>query len=258
MKGIRFAAAVVAVGAGWGAASSVRAAILTENFESYATTSLMESTWAPTSGAGTLVNTGNPGKAMQHSGGIANGRTFTGTNPTDANPLVWEFDFYDGGANRLTGSLRDFGGSGVGIQAVLEMGRFNDADNPDDPSRNVSGYAVQTSSIGGPSADNGWIIFTGNPAIQINTWHHFRATVGDTFITFELDKGNDGTVDATRTVTINAPNKVWNFTQFGGPSGASAVGNPSRMDNLIIDVPEPGSLALLGLAGLLAVRRRRA
>ena len=184
-----------------------------DDFESYVDTTAMTAAGAWGDGQdagqaplGTLALTGgNPNQGMLHNVGETNRHIIDNVSATVATPIVWEFDFVDPGNSsnrRITGGLR------VGTSAtILEMGIHNNNDNPDNPPTNVAGYAIRTVSIGGPSADGGWICFPSNPAIRAGV-HHFRATILPTSIDFTLDFGADGTIDATRSITTNDTSAV--------------------------------------------------
>jgi hypothetical protein len=254
---------LVAAAAGVSTAADA-AVIFSDNFESYADTAAMQAVWG-SAGVGTLdPTTGNPGKSIKFNVATtaavtSNQHTITGTTPSDANPITWEFDFLDDGIGnkRITGALRDVGGSGSGNQAFLEMGRFNSINDPD-TGATISGYGVRTAFIGGPSAASGWFDFAGNPAAKAG-WHHFKAVLGATSATFSLDLDNNGTIDGTRTVTISDGGKLYNLVRFGGPSDVSSAGGGGNFDNLVISqIPEPtATLSLAAASGLLAIRRRR-
>lgn len=241
------------------ATQSLAATILADDFESYADDSAMQAVWNEQAGAaGTLDTTfGNPGQSMFHPGGTTSNRLFGPVTPTDSQPMLWEFDFYDDGESgkRITGGLRDNGG-GAALNSILEMGRYNDLSDPPNTTH-VSGYGIRTVFIGGDPAN--WVVFPGNPAPQAG-WHHFSATVGASSILFELDLGDDGSVDSSLTVTTSGGAGIaYNVARFGGPSNLSSAGGGGNFDNLSIQtIPEPNALLLAGCAGVFGalVRRR--
>ena len=236
--------------------------ILEDDFEAYADDAAMQAAWNEGGGGGGTLDTGvgNPGQSMAHPGGLTSKRLFTATTPTDVQPLVWEFDFMDDGTGnkRVTGGLRDNGG-GAPLNSILEMGRYNALADPEAGGLTVSGYGVRTVFIGGSPGD--WVTFAGNPSVQAG-WHHFRATIRTSDILFELDLGDDGTVDATRMVATSGGAGIgYNVSLFGGPSNLSSAGGGAHFDNLSIQqVPEPTSAVLLGVGGIslmaIALRRR--
>jgi hypothetical protein len=245
-----------------GGGTAARAAtILMDDFESYADTAAMDAVWGAAN-AGTLdTAVGNPGQSMAHPGGVSGVRSLTATNPTDLMPLKWKFDFLDDGVGnkRLTGALRDVGGSAAGNQAFFEMGRFNSISNPETNTL-VSGYGFRHAFVGGsPAGQAGWLTYVGNPAARVG-WHRFIATIGDTSATFELDLDANGSIDASRTISIAATAKVYNLVRFGGPSDVSSAGGGGHFDNLMVSqIPEPSTIALAGLAliGLVFAARRK-
>lgn len=209
-------------------------AILEDDFESYADTTEMNAVWnEPTIGTGTLdTNTGNPSRSMFHPAGTTNKRVFPATVPTDAQPLVWEFDFLDDGTGnkRITGGLRDNGG-GAELNSILEMGRYNNLADPEGQTA-ISGYGIRTVFIEGDPS--GWVAFEGTPSVE-SGWHHFRATIGPSSILFELDLQNDGLVDAERTISTPGGSGIaYNVARFGGPSDLSSSGGGGHFDNLRI------------------------
>jgi hypothetical protein len=238
--------------------------IVEDDFESYANTAAMDSVWGAAN-AGTLdTATGNPGQSMAHPGGVSGVQTFTATGASDADPITWSFDFLDDGAGnkRITGALRDVGGSAAGNQAFFEMGRFNSINNPE-TATTVSGYGIRHAFVAGsPAGASGWLTFVGNPTARVG-WHTFTATIGATSATFDLDFDANGSVDATRTIAISAAAKLYNTVRFGGPSDVSSAGGGGHFDNLVISkgvhIPEPTTFALVGLGfvGACFASRRR-
>ncbi|RMF80679.1 MAG: PEP-CTERM sorting domain-containing protein [Planctomycetota bacterium] len=236
-----------------------------DDFESYADTAAMASpgAWGDDQDAGqpplgVLMNSGgNPGQYMHHPAGETNRHVIAPMFPSDAQPILWEFDFLDDGTSankRITGGLRDNGG-GASLNSILEMGHHNGQPWPEGGGVTVGGYAVRTVFIGGNPGN--WVAFDTNPPV-VAGWHHFSATIGATSILFELDLFNDGIVDGQRLVTTNDTSGIgYNILRLGGPSDLSSAGGGGGFDNVSIQqIPEPSALALLALGGLAALRRR--
>ena len=196
---------------------------------------------------------------MYHPSGVTAKHVFTPTAPTDAAPIVWQFDFYDNGSvltppltaganKRATGGLRDNGDGGT-LTAILEMGRYNDAAEAP-----LFGYAYRTAFL--PGSTN-WHLFPGTSVQE--GWHHFRALIRASDITFELDLGADGSVDSSATVAANSTGVLYDVARFGGPSDTTTFdGFGANYDNVSIEaVPEPGTAWIAVIAGTLSVATRR-
>jgi hypothetical protein len=96
--------------------------------------------------------------------------------------------------------------------------------------------------------------------LQIDFWYRVEgaftpnfmsASVGSTTLLSLTDYTNDQFVHFSTVVTADSNNPMLSFTFFNSPSYWD-------LDDVSVNVvPAPGSLALLGLGGLLAGRRRR-
>ena len=232
------------------------APIVDEDFESYANDAAMQAVWA--GGLGTLdTGFGNGGQSMVHPGGTDSILSFATVNPDNANPLVLTGQIYDdaGSANeRLTIGLRD-----AAATNLIEMGHYNGIAS--------AFYAFRVILFDGSGANPNWVAFenivddsgASIANAPVEGWHTYTVTIGADSVDFTLDLNSDGNINATASVAAVAGAGGFNSIRLGGPSNLSSPGGGGNFDNIVLEtVPEPGSLALLGLGGLAMLRRRRA
>ena len=97
-------------------------------------------------------------------------------------------------------------------------------------------------------------VFSANPADMIGT--HFMRLTWDSVTgtaTFNVDLQNDSIFDST--IVVDGSDNGFNGTNSQLLLGG---GNQTSFDNIVVKaVPEPGSLALIGLGGIAMWRRRR-
>ncbi len=258
--------------------------VFQDDFESYTSTAQMlaPGAWGdrPDTNAPTATWTpapyGNPGACATSSGGRAMVHKFA-TTPviTDAEPLMFEYDYYDynnGTADRNTLGIRNQ--TNTAANGIFEIGEYNAMDPdptlPDDTSQpNVQGYGFRTVYVGGPvqgAPRQGWIKICDKPVLATDPianpmWTHFRMTVGETFAKAEAWVDLKNINGPTQYYSVNVvltlgAGKVYDVVRWGGPSDVSSTGT-AHCDNVNVEIlPEPATLAMLALGSLAVLRRR--
>lgn len=250
------------------ALSSAQAAlIVNENFDSYADSAAMKAVWGGAGNLGTLDTSlsYSPSNSAFHPGGVVNVyQPGIGTvTPTATHDVRLRAQIYD---NALVANDRVTVGLRTGAAPLFEMGRYNDwAPLPATP---VHTYGIRGLSLGnGITPSPGWkpFLIGGNPIPATAGWHTYAAifSIVDG-LTVTLDLNSNGTIDSTLHFAGDGTSAFGNFTdlRFGGPSNLASAGGGANFDNIRLGyyaVPEPASLALVGLMGLglACVRTRR-
>ncbi len=220
------------VGLLFACSSTVQATIIiNDNFDSYADQAAFQAVWTPSGTSGALtsdVSVSSPNSVRNPANGTnLNFLTFSagvGTDvfATDANPLVWSYQFYDDPANLPTvGNTlgRSYGqlwgrNSGGALSQILSMGLWN-ASIPKASNGAVSSvaelrqyYAIRVGFSPGPN----WILLdTVNQ--RSAGWQELKAVIGSTQVEFFVNgtsggtwsyANSEGAADSTRRESVPA------------------------------------------------------
>jgi hypothetical protein len=121
--------------------------------------------------------------------------------------------------------------------------------------------------------DNGVLQYNdGGSSVSVNNVNNARLDLDDTTGRFLMIEGSidfsdstydltvDGVQQGTDLALVNSPSQFGQVTLQWGPSNSSPAYRQISLDNLSLSgsvIPEPGSLAAVGLLGLVGLRRRR-
>ncbi len=238
-----------------GMATAHAGVIVSDDFEGYANQAAMDAVWVPSGTSGGSQLSTDQSVSPTHSA-FNDVDTRRSTQvfgdapvPTDANPLVWSFQYYDtqAGVSLARNYMQLWDNSG-GLAQLVSLGVYNAV-----PGESVADhhtyYRARVAFGGGP----GWILLK-EPGVATRSvgWHELKAVFGTSTVDFYVD-GTQGASGITY-----GSGYTFDTMQLG--SGLSSAGGAAYYDDVLLQsVPEPASLALLGFACLgLAVARRRA
>lgn len=213
-----------------------------ENFNGYSTDGDLTAAW--TRASGTTANIGlvaDPDPSGTHGQSIFQTsasnvgqltKSFaTGITPTDANPVIFSFDFYDVNGGTTTGrnyvELRNASGTG----GLFDAGLINSVTTG---IYNQSGYQARNIDSGA------WIQLAATRSVG---WHTFEFDIRATTVDLKID----GVIDANFNNLHWNGGAVYNLIKVGSALSSNTTAD---YDNIsVVVVPEPSIVAFSLLAG---------
>lgn len=230
------------------AAATAQGATISEDFESPTTPPAIPTGWQAVSSGVTTAANGNPGNALNAASGGTNYLVNSGSGFDATQDISGSFDFYIVESGNYSNGAFFFGDvqSGLGSTAGDHL-RIDLRERSFGARANILDANGTTLFDG--SGDNTYRIDTD---VWINASFTWTAATGDFSFSWTYPAQPNRGPMTVANYTLNS-NEV--FFGFG------TVDDAARFDNIVINgelIPEPGSLALLSLGGvLLAARRRR-
>lgn len=237
-------AALVTVVTAW----ATPVVLVDDNFE-YSSQAAFEAAWPNTGTAAAVLST-EQAKSGTHSvkattAAMRSGKPFTPTTPSNAEPVVFSVSYYDSkgsaAAYRQYATLLDDAGSGNG--QLISLGLNNNLSSSSYMARIVgynAGAFFKLDGTGVPTRSTGW--------------HTLQAVVSEVDIKISVDGVLSKTIDISNKTTF--PNRSYDQVRVGSNYTSGAV---AYFDDVYVaKTPEPATLAVLVLGGLMMSRRRRA
>lgn len=217
-------------------------------------------------GAYTLTGTPTTSTDQVHEGSYSMVTTSSGqrartamTATTDA--FTYTYWLYDNGGARAFAQLTAYsGGWGTGLQQLFAIGKYNTSDlnlgSGAEAYQNTKYQARITNGVSGATAGS-WFNLNadGVPSRSVG-WHKFSIIVADDYskASFYVDDILGRELNLTAS---GKPAGGFNWVSYG--LGAGTTTETFYYDQAsLITIPEPASLALVALGGLLLRRRRTA
>ncbi len=234
-----------------------------DNFDSYADQAAFNAVWnVGIAGGGVILSSdqaySGSQSAHQDLTGKASGIDITPVSGSDAAPIEWSFRFYDSTqeANlRQFATIRD---NSPALAQLVAIGAYNDTTLTKNlfTGESVTAadlntyYACRVAFAPGP---NWFILNTEGAGTRSTGWHEIKAVFSDTTVDIYVD-GALGMADVQYAAAAGAIT----FDRLTVGSGLSSANGVAFYDDVKVTViPEPTTLALLGLGALVFLGRAR-
>ncbi len=229
--------------------ASVSQAVFMDNFDSYADQAALNASWTPQGTAMTLATDqfeSSPKSIYQGTVAQQSWKNVPAADQVALRDIDFSFDFYDpngtGSLARTYGMIYSRAGNNWadGLNQILAIGKYN---------------GLATTKYSGRIAFGSLNWFSLDAATSPDRsvgWHTARIQ-GDGATAPTLTFSIDGAVGKTVTLTQAQGDVIMNFVVMG--SGLTST-HGMWYDNVEV-APDPATLALLGLGGLMFARRRR-
>ncbi len=234
-----------------------------DNFDSYADQAAFNAVWnVGVAGGGLILSTDQASSGsqsvQQDLTAKASGIDIAPISGSDAAPLEWSFRFYDStqSANlRQFATIRD---NAPALAQLVAIGAYNDTtltknlitSEPVTAADLNTYYAARVAFSPGP---NWFILNTDGVPTRSTGWHELKAVFYDTTVDFYVD----GVLGMAGIEYAAAAGAV-TFDRLTVGSGLSSANGAAFYDDVKVTViPEPTTLALLGLGALAFLGRAR-
>lgn len=263
---VRNVAIVLALGCLAFASAANAGVVFFDNFDGYADQAAFNAAWnVGVAGGGGILSTEqaySPSQSIKQdlTPGMSSGKDITPVSGSDAQPLVWSFQFYDStqAANlRQFATIRD---NAPSLAQLVAIGAYNDTTLTKNLFTGASVtaadlntyYACRVAFAPGP---NWFILNTPGVPTRSTGWHELKAVFKDTTADFYVD----GILGMANIAYAASPGAL-TFDRVTVGSGLSSANGVGYYDDVSVSViPEPASIALMGLAclALVAIYRRK-